>query len=72
MLIDILNPEKIVIGSIFERSGELLCVKMQRVIDREALAYSRAVCEVVPAMLGDSIGDFAAIAVAEEALKKRH
>ncbi len=71
ILIDILNPEKIVIGSIFERSGELLCIKMQRVIDREALAYSRAVCEVVPAMLGNSIGDFAALAVAENGFNLR-
>ena len=66
ILIDILNPEKIVIGSVFERSGELLKDKMQAVIDHEALLYAKNVCEIVPAKLGDSIGDFAAIAVAED------
>lgn len=71
ILIDILNPQKIVIGSVFERSGELLRDKMQAVIDRETLSYARDVCEVVPAALGDAIGDFAAIAVAEDTLKRR-
>ena len=55
----------------FERSGGLLLDKMQAVIDRETLPYAREVCEVVPAALGDSIGDFAAIAVAEDTLKRR-
>ena len=70
ILIDILNPEKIVIGSVFERSGELLHKKMQEVIERETLLYARNVCEIVPAALGDEIGDRAAIAVAEDTLKR--
>ena len=71
VLIDILNPEKIVIGSVFERSEELLRDKMENVIKRETLLYSREVCEIVSAKLGDSIGDWAAIAVAENTLNKR-
>ena len=71
ILIDILNPERIVIGSVFERSEELLRDKMQAVIDREALSYSGAVCEIKAAKLGDSIGDFAAIAVAEDIFNKK-
>lgn len=69
ILIDILNPEKIVIGSIFERSRELFYKKMQQVIERESLFYARKVCDILPAKLGDSIGDFAALAVAENVLK---
>ncbi len=72
LLIDILNPERIVIGSIYERSGELLRDKMQAVIDRETLAYTNTVCRIVPAKLGDSIGDWAALAVAEGMLKNRN
>ncbi len=64
VLIDILNPEKIVIGSIFERSGNLMTEQMQRVLERECLKTSLAGCEIVPAKLGDSIGDYAALAVA--------
>lgn len=72
ILIDILNPERIVIGSIFQRSENLLREKMQAVIDRETLAYSNKVCSVVPAKLGDNIGDVAAISVAALALEKEN
>lgn len=64
MLIDILNPEMIVIGSIFERSGELLRGEMQKVLEAEAIPMSLAACKIVPAKLGDSVGDIAAISVA--------
>jgi Transcriptional regulator/sugar kinase len=65
VLIDILNPELIVIGSIFRRSENLLREAMQREIEREALPLSRSVCKIVPAGLGEEIGDYAALAVAE-------
>lgn len=64
VLIDLLNPEAIVIGSIFTRSQDLFREEMEAVIRREALASSAAVCQILPAMLGDAIGDYAAIAVA--------
>ena len=64
LLIDILNPEVIVIGSVFARSEELFRQKMLDVIEKEALAPSREICRIVPAELGDSIGDVAAISVA--------
>lgn len=65
VLIDLLNPEKIVIGSIFARSETLLREKMEEVIKNETLSFSRSVCDIVPAELGESIGDYAAISVAE-------
>ena len=64
IIVDVLNPELIVIGSIFARSGELLRDAMQKELDREALLPSLNVCKVVPAELGDSVGDYAALAVA--------
>lgn len=66
ILIDILNPERIVIGSIYERSGHLLEKTMRETIEKEALSLSAKMCEIVPAQLGDSIGDFAAIGVAAD------
>ncbi len=66
ILIDILNPERIVIGSVYQRSGELLIPAMRRTLEREALAYSRAVCEIVPAVLKENLGDYAALSCAEE------
>ena len=64
VLIDTLNPQRIVIGSIFARSGELLYDAMKKEIDKEALSLSSACCEILPAELQENIGDYAAIATA--------
>lgn len=64
IIIDILNPEVIVIGSIFARSHNLLWEPSKRVIEKEALSISANCCKVVPAVLGEQIGDYAAIATA--------
>lgn len=64
VIIDMLNPEMIVIGSIFERCEDLFREEMCRVIEQEALKSSCGVCQVAAASLGDRIGDFAALAVA--------
>ena len=64
ILIDILNPEVIVAGSIYARSGHLFREEMEKEISKEALSYSRDVCRILPAKLGDSIGDYAAVVAA--------
>ena len=64
ILIDIINPEAIVIGSIFVRAEELIRPFMQGVIDREALGASAGVCRILPAALGESIGDIASLSIA--------
>lgn len=64
LLIDILNPQMIVLGSIYERSESLLREGALRVIRREAIQSSAQTCEIVPAKLGDSIGDYAALSIA--------
>ena len=64
ILIDLINPQRIVIGSIFARAEKWFRPEMEAEIAREALAESRSVCQVGPAQLGDRIGDVAAITVA--------
>lgn len=64
ILIDVLNPERIILGGVYMRSGELLTPAMQRVLKKETLSYAREVCEILPAGLGEQVGDYAAIAVA--------
>lgn len=64
ILIDILNPQRIVIGSIYLRQRERLEATVHDVLRREALSHALAVCEIVPAGLGEQIGDYAALAVA--------
>jgi glucokinase len=64
ILVDILNPERIVIGGLAMRMGEALLAPARQVMRREALPASVAVCEVVPAKLDERIGDLAALCVA--------
>ena len=64
MLIDILNPEKIVIGSIFARNQALFCEAMKKEIAKEALSFSADCCQIVAARLGEVIGDYASVATA--------
>ncbi len=64
VLVDILNPEKIVLGSIFARCRNLLEPTMREALEREALSRSAAICEIVPAQLEEEIGNYAALAVA--------
>ena len=64
ILVDVLNPERIVIGSVFARAEQLLRPSMEQALQRDALAQSCEVCRVVPAELGEQIGDYAALAVA--------
>ena len=64
LLIDILNPECIVIGSIYARNEDLFKPLIEKVMQREAIPSAREVCQIKPAELGDSIGDYAALCVA--------
>ena len=64
IIIDLFNPEKIIIGGIFMRSGDLLIKEAKKVIRKEALPLSRKVCSVLPASLGEYIGDISALVVA--------
>ncbi len=67
VLIDVLNPEVIVLGSLAVRLGERYLGPAREVIGREALVRSAAVCRVVPAELGERAGEVAALCVALEA-----
>lgn len=64
VLIDILNPEIIVLGSVFQRTEKLLRDAMEKSIGEECLLQSSSVCKIVPAELKDNIGDYAALSVA--------
>lgn len=66
ILIDILNPEMIVIGSIYQRAEHLLAPYAEEEIRKNALRQSAQVCRVVPAKLANGIGDYAAISLAAE------
>lgn len=64
ILIDLLNPQCIVIGSIYARNVELFKPHVDRILQQEAIPSAVEVCQIKPALLGDSIGDYAALCVA--------
>ena len=64
ILIDILNPEVIVIGSLAVRLGDLVLRPAYEEVRREALPGAVAACRIVPAALGERIGDVAALCAA--------
>src|SRR3954467_6271374 len=65
IVVDILNPERIVIGGLALRLGGLLFEPALAEMNRHALVQSAQCCSVVPAKLGERNGDVAALCVAE-------
>jgi glucokinase len=64
LLIDILNPRMIVIGSVYARCRKFLEPACMEIIRQEALTQAREVCKIVPAALGEEVGDYASLSVA--------
>ena len=64
ILVDILNPERVVIGSIYSRQRAILEPIVLQTLAEEALPMALSVCQIVPAGLGESVGDYASLAVA--------
>lgn len=72
MMIDLLNPEKIIIGSVYARCEDIIAPFMNKVLGKEALSSSLNVCKIVPPLLEEQIGDKAALAVAMEVYDGLH
>ena len=61
ILIDLFNPEKIVIGGIYPRAKDLLEGYALKVAKKEALTSSLDICQILPASLGESIDEYASL-----------
>lgn len=72
IVIDLLNPEKIVLGSIFARAGQYLIREMEKVLEKECLPQAFINCQIVPAELGENLGDIAALSVAANGLEEKN
>jgi glucokinase len=64
ILIDILNPEIIILGSLYLRCQDLFEKKLMTVLEKECLPRNLKACKIEPASLSENIGDLAAISVA--------
>lgn len=69
VLVDLLNPEKIVIGSIYARQQDILEPYVMETLKSEALPMSLQACRIVPAGLNENVGDLASLSVALMALE---
>jgi len=67
VLLDILNPQLIVIGSMAVRLGDLLLEPAREEMRKEALPGAFAACRVAPAALGERLGDVASLCAAIQA-----
>ena len=66
LLIDIINPELIILGSIYGRAQSLIEPYMRKVLEEEAITQSYKDCVIAPPGLSENIGDMAALALAKE------
>jgi glucokinase len=64
ILVDLFNPERIVLGGFYPRSRPLLEPAMLISLERESLSIPRAACAILPGELGDTIGSNGAVAAA--------
>ncbi len=60
IMIDIIDPEVIIMGGIYMRSSSLVEPIISKIIKKETLVQ----CPIIPAALGENIGDYAAAALA--------
>ncbi len=64
IIADLVNPDKIILGALGVRLGSLLMDPAMEVLRKEALREAVDVCRIVPAELGEKIGDIAALCAA--------
>lgn len=69
MIIDILNPDTIVIGSVYARNEPLMRPYMMAVVEGEALGLSCSACRIVPAGLGEAVGDYSSLSVGADGIR---
>jgi len=68
ILVDLLNPERIILGTIYGSQQSLLEPVVLRVLEKEALPLASSVCRIVPAGLKEDIGAWAGLAIALDTL----
>jgi glucokinase len=64
LLIDALNPQVVVLGSLGVALGDIILAPARIVVEQETLPQARAACEIIPSILGHRIGDVAALMAA--------
>lgn len=64
ILTDLFNPQRLVIGGLYPRCDDLLRESLEAALQREVLPGSLRTLEIVPAVLGETIGSHGAVCTA--------
>jgi predicted NBD/HSP70 family sugar kinase len=72
VLVDVLNPEVIVVGTLGVVLGDLVLEPARRILQQEALPLPAQACRVVPGALGASLGDVGALMAVIDAVRQGH
>jgi glucokinase len=64
LIVDLLNPDVIVVGGIYSRQAARLEPAMRAALEQEALAASLRTCRIEPSALGERIGAWSGLAAA--------
>jgi glucokinase len=70
-MVNILNPEVVIIGTIAVAAGDLLLEPIRRNVRRMAMERAASIVRVLPAQLGEYVGDLAAVALVIGDMKRR-
>jgi glucokinase len=70
ILVDLLNPEVIIIGSMAVRTGNKLLKPAIAEMKKESLKRPFSICKVIPSKLGEKIGDYASLCAGIVNLRK--
>ena len=69
VLVDVLNPDMIIIGTLGVLLGELVFAPAREVLEKEALPISNRACQILPAQLGSSLMDVGCLMAAFDAYR---
>jgi len=69
ILVDLLNPEVIIIGTLGILLGDLVLAPAREVLKKEALPNSNRACKILPAQLGSSLMDVGSLMAAFNAYR---
>lgn len=69
ILVDLLNPEVIIIGTLGILLGDLVLAPAREVLEKEALPLSSRACKILPAQLGSSLMDVGCLMAAYDAYR---
>ena len=64
VIVDVLKPEVIILGTIYVHNYELLYPHLTKVVNSESIERSLEICKIVPAQLGESLGDYSSVTTA--------